>query len=45
MSDKQETLAEMNTVCNIKTYLGRKGYTIRLKDFTDEHILKIKEDL
>ena len=45
MSDKQETLAEMNTSHNIKTYLGRKGYTIRLKYFTDEQILKIKEDL
>ena len=29
----------------MKTYLGYKGYTIRLKDFTDEQICKIKEDL
>jgi len=33
------------TVSQIKTYLGKKGYTIRLKDFTEEQILKIKEDL
>ena len=29
----------------MKTYLGKKGYTIRLKDFTDEKISTIKEDL
>jgi superfamily II DNA or RNA helicase len=29
----------------MKTYLGRKGYTICLKDFTKEKINKIKEDL
>jgi superfamily II DNA or RNA helicase len=29
----------------MKTYLGKKGYTIRLKDFTEEQICKIKEDL
>ena len=29
----------------MKTYLGRKGYTIFLKDYTKEKINKIKEDL
>ena len=29
----------------MKTYIGKKGYTISLKDFTEEQIFKIKEDL
>ena len=30
---------------NIKTYIGKKGYTILLKNFKEEEICKIKEDL
>lgn len=30
---------------NVETYLGKKGYTIKLKDFNEEQISKIKEDL
>ena len=29
----------------IKTYIGKKGYTVSLKYFTEEQISKIKEDL
>jgi superfamily II DNA or RNA helicase len=29
----------------MKTYIGKKGYTISLKDFSEEQIFKIKEDL
>jgi len=29
----------------MKTYLGRKGYTIFLNDFKENEIKKIKEDL
>jgi len=39
------TKSKSANVSRIKTYLGKKGYTIRLKDFSEEKILKIKEDL
>ena len=29
----------------MKTYIGKKGYTINLKDFTEEELCKIKNDL
>ena len=48
MSNKSEIsnnnmLSEVKS--NMKNYIGKKGYTIPLKNFTEEQICKIKEDL